>query len=134
MTTTLGALGTADYVLLTTFRKNGTPVPTPLWAVERDGKLYVWTVTDSWKVERLRRNPTVTLQPCDFKGKPHGEVVHGTGRILDAADSARVRGMIRRKYWLSGPLVVFGSILRRGKTGTIGIELEPADPGPAGTE
>ncbi|WP_328396647.1 PPOX class F420-dependent oxidoreductase [Nocardia sp. NBC_00416] len=133
MNNTLGAVGAADYVLLTTFRKDGTPVPTPLWAVAEQDKLYVWTVTDSWKVKRLRRNPEVTLQPCDYKGTPRGEMVHGTGRILDAAGSARVRGLIRRKYWLTGPLVVLGSTLRRGKTGTIGIEVtprpEPADAG-----
>ncbi|MCX0272514.1 PPOX class F420-dependent oxidoreductase [Nocardia zapadnayensis] len=125
MTNTLGAVGTADYVLLTTFRKDGTAVPTPLWAVAEEGKLYVWTVTDSWKVKRLRRNPEVTLQPCDYKGTPRGEVVHGTGRVLDADDSARVRRLIRRKYRLTGPLVVFGSVLRRGKSGTVGIELTP---------
>ncbi|WP_327150855.1 PPOX class F420-dependent oxidoreductase [Nocardia sp. NBC_01329] len=123
MNNTLGAVGAADYVLLTTFRKDGTPVPTPLWAVAADDKLYVWTVTDSWKVKRLRRNSKVTLQPCDYKGTPRGEVVHGTGRVLDADDSARVRRLIRRKYWLTGPLVVLGSTLRRGKTGTVGIEL-----------
>lgn len=125
MTNALGAVGTADYVLLTTFRKDGTPVPTPIWAVAEDGKLYVWTVTDSWKVKRLRRNPAVTLQPCDYKGTPRGEVLHGTGRILDAAGTARVRRLIRRKYRLTGPLVILGSLLRRGKAGTVGIELTP---------
>ncbi|MFI5717270.1 PPOX class F420-dependent oxidoreductase [Nocardia sp. NPDC051750] len=133
MTTALGAVGTADYVLLTTFRKDGTPVPTPLWAVAEEGKLYVWTVTDSWKVKRLRRNADVTVQPCSYKGTPHGEPRHGTGRILDAAGSAHVRKLIRRKYRLTGPLIVFGSTLRRGKAGTVGIQIEltapPADAG-----
>lgn len=126
MTNTLGEIGTADYVLLTTYRKDGTPVATPLWAVADDGKLYVWTVTDSWKVKRLRRNPAVTVQPCDVKGTPHGAVVEGTGRILDAAETERVRGLLRRKYRLFGPLVILGSTLRRGKSGTVGIEITPA--------
>lgn len=64
------AVEKADYVLLTTFRKDGTPVPTPLWAAADRGKIFVWTVTDSWKVKRLRRNPSVTLQPCNAKGTP----------------------------------------------------------------
>ncbi|WP_459546794.1 PPOX class F420-dependent oxidoreductase [Nocardia sp. X0981] len=133
MNDALGAVGTADYVLLTTFRKDGTPVPTPLWAVAEDGKLYVWTVTDSWKVKRLRRDPAVTLQPCDYKGTPRGEVLHGTGRILDADETARVRRLIRRKYRLTGPLVMLGSLLRRGRAGTVGIEITPRTE-PAGTE
>jgi PPOX class probable F420-dependent enzyme len=126
MTNTLGAIGKADYVLLTTFRKDGTPVGTAVWAVEEAGKLYVWTVTDSWKVKRLRRNPAVTLQPCNPAGKPRGEVIEGTGRVLDAEGTDRVRKLLEKKYWLMGPLVIIGSNLRRGKAGTIGLEITPA--------
>ncbi|WP_327118199.1 PPOX class F420-dependent oxidoreductase [Nocardia sp. NBC_01730] len=126
MTNSLAAVAEADYVLLTTFRKDGSPVGSAVWAVAENGKLYIWTVTDSWKVKRLRRNPAVTLQPCTASGKPHGEVVEGTGRILDADGTERVRKLLRRKYWLTGPLVIFVSNLRRGKSGTIGIEITPA--------
>ncbi|MEU7629749.1 PPOX class F420-dependent oxidoreductase [Nocardia sp. NPDC049220] len=125
MTNSLGAIAEADYVLLTTFRKDGTPVGTAVWAVAENDKLYAWTVTDSWKVKRLRRNSAVTLQPCTAAGKPHGEVVEGTGRILDADGTERVRKLLRRKYWLTAPLVILGSNLRRGKSGTIGIEITP---------
>ncbi|WP_040790933.1 PPOX class F420-dependent oxidoreductase [Nocardia paucivorans] len=126
MTNTLGEVGTADYVLLTTYRKDGTPVATPLWAVAEEGKLYVWTATDSWKVKRLRRNPAVTVQPCNAKGTPRGTAIEGTARILDAAATDRVRRLLRRKYWLLGPLVILGSTLRRGRSGTVGIEITPA--------
>ncbi|MFC4128556.1 PPOX class F420-dependent oxidoreductase [Nocardia rhizosphaerae] len=127
MTNRLGALQTANFVLLTTFRKDGSPVGTPVWAVARDGKLFVWTVTDSWKVKRIRRNPEVTVQPCDARGNPKGDaVVGGTARLLDGAETERVRSLLRRKYWLTGPLVILGSNLRRGKDGTIGIEITPS--------
>ncbi|MFG1796645.1 PPOX class F420-dependent oxidoreductase [Nocardia sp. NPDC049149] len=123
MTNTLGAIGKADYVLLTTFRKDGTPVGTAVWAVADGDKLYVWTVTDSWKVKRLRRNPAVTLQPCNVAGKTRGEIVEGTGRILDADGTDRVRKLLMKKYWLTGPITILGSNIRRGKKGTIGIEI-----------
>ncbi|MFI7670464.1 PPOX class F420-dependent oxidoreductase [Nocardia sp. NPDC049526] len=126
MTNTLGAVGKADYVLLTTFRKDGTPVGTAVWAAEDDGKLYVWTETNSWKVKRLRRNPAVTLRPCNPSGKPRGDVIEGTGRVLDAADTERVRKLIKKKYWLLGPILVTASSIRRGKSGTIGLEITPA--------
>ncbi|MBH0779860.1 PPOX class F420-dependent oxidoreductase [Nocardia bovistercoris] len=125
MANTLGALGDANYVFLTTFRKDGTPVGTPLWAVADGDKLYVWTVTDSWKVKRLRRNPAVTVQPCDVRGKTSGEVVDGTGVILDADGTEKVRKLLKRKYFILGPLTIIGSNLRRGKAGTIGIEITP---------
>ncbi|MEV0685834.1 PPOX class F420-dependent oxidoreductase [Nocardia sp. NPDC050378] len=126
MTNRLGEVATANYVLLTTFRKDGTPVGTPVWAVSREDKLYVWTVTDSWKVKRIRRNPEVTVQPCDARGKAHGAVVSGTARVLDGAETEQVRSLLRRKYRLTGPLVIFFSNLRRGKDGTIGLEITPA--------
>ncbi|GAB2696816.1 PPOX class F420-dependent oxidoreductase [Nocardia thraciensis] len=118
-----GPAGTANYVLLTTFRKNGSAVATPVWATLDDGKLYVWTVTDSWKVKRIRRDPAVTLHPCNATGKPRGAVIDGTARVLDDAGSERVRGLIKRKYSVQGWLVVTGSVLRRGRQGTVGIEI-----------
>ncbi|WP_336085576.1 PPOX class F420-dependent oxidoreductase [Nocardia sp. SSK8] len=127
MTNRLGEAATANYVLLTTFRKDGTPVATPVWAVARADKLYVWTVTDSWKVKRIRRNAEVTVQACNARGgDAHGAVVSGTARLLDGTETEQVRSWLRRKYWLTGPLVILGSNLRRGKDGTIGIEITPA--------
>ncbi|WP_280216515.1 PPOX class F420-dependent oxidoreductase [Nocardia neocaledoniensis] len=126
MTNRLGDLQAANYVLLTTFRKDGSPVGTPVWAVAHDDKLFVWTVTDSWKVKRIRRNPEVTVQPCNVRGVAHGATIGGTARILDGAETEQVRSWLRRKYWLTGPLVILGSNLRRGKDGTIGIEITPA--------
>ncbi|WP_225731754.1 MULTISPECIES: PPOX class F420-dependent oxidoreductase [unclassified Nocardia] len=125
MTSALGPLGSADYVLFTTYRKDGTPVATPVWAVADDGKLYIWTVTDSWKVKRLRRNPAVTVQPCNVAGKPRGPIVAGTGRVLDAAGTARVRKLLMRKYFILGPVTILGSFVRRGRSGTVGIEITP---------
>ncbi|MCP2277992.1 PPOX class F420-dependent oxidoreductase [Nocardia amikacinitolerans] len=126
MTNSLGAAGSADYVQLTTYRKDGTPVATPVWAVADGDKLYVWTVTDSWKVKRLRRNPACTVQACDFSGKRvHGAVIAGSGRVLDAEGTERVRKLLRKKYWLLGPITILASNLRRGKAGTIGIEFTP---------
>ncbi|MFE3187961.1 PPOX class F420-dependent oxidoreductase [Nocardia sp. NPDC059240] len=126
MDNTFEPLGKANYVQLTTFKKDGTPVGTPVWAVLDGAKLYVWTVTDSWKVKRIRRNPQVTVQPCDVRGNTRGEVLKGSAQILDAPGSARVRDLIKRRYGIQGWLVLLGSKLRRGDSGTIGIEITPA--------
>ncbi|MEC3917269.1 PPOX class F420-dependent oxidoreductase [Nocardia sp. CDC160] len=126
MDNTFESLGKANYVQLTTFKKDGTPVGTPVWAVLDNGRLYVWTVTDSWKVKRIRRNPEVTVQPCDFRGKTHGELVKGSALILDPAGSERTRELIKRRYGILGWISITLSKLRRGDTGTIGIEIAPA--------
>lgn len=120
-------VGKAQYVLLTTFRKDGTPVPTPLWAALDGQKLLIWTVTDSWKVKRIKRNPDVTLQACDMRGKPKGDtVVRGRAELLDSQGTDHVRSAIVKKYRVSGFFAVKASLLRRGKSGTIGIAVSPA--------
>ncbi|WP_067686545.1 PPOX class F420-dependent oxidoreductase [Nocardia jejuensis] len=118
-----GPAGTSNYVQLTSFKKDGTPVGTPLWAALDGGRLYIWTVADSWKVKRIRRNPAVTVAPCDVRGKLKGEAVNATATVLDEAGSDRVRGLIKRRYGIQGLLVVLGSQLRRGKNATVGIEI-----------
>jgi len=125
--TALGEVASANYVLLTTYRKDGTPVATPVWAVAKGDKLYVWTETKSWKVKRLRNNTAVTMQKCDVRGgtRPDAQVVVGSGRLLDGAETDQVRSLLRRKYWLTAPALIFFSSMFRGKDGTIGIEITP---------
>jgi len=123
MPSTLDDLGRARFLLLTTYRKDGRAVATPLW-VARDGDaLAVWTPTKSGKVKRLRRRSSVLVGPCDFRGNPLGEQVSGRASIMDAAGSDRVRRLIRRKYGVMGWLTVNGSLLRRGRAGTVGIQI-----------
>ncbi|MEU6182867.1 PPOX class F420-dependent oxidoreductase [Streptomyces coeruleorubidus] len=61
-------LAACRYVLLTTFRRDGRAVPTPVW-VMRDGDcLAVWSVADAGKVKRIRNSGRVTVAPCDWRG------------------------------------------------------------------
>lgn len=123
MTAELDSLGAGEYVLLTTFRKDGTPVGTPLWVARADQELLVWTVTDSWKVKRIGRNPKVLLATCDLRGKPKGEPVSGTARVLDAAGTTRAREAIAKKYGIRGRVTMAVSKLRRGAAGTVGLSI-----------
>ncbi|WP_454163755.1 PPOX class F420-dependent oxidoreductase [Gordonia iterans] len=118
---TVAQIAEAKYVMLTTYKKDGTAVASPLWAA-RDGEdLLLWTVTDSWKVKRLRRNNTVLVQACDARGKTvSGPQVAGIGEVIDGAVAARA---IERKYGLIGRLTVLGSRVRRGASGTVGIRV-----------
>ncbi|MDI5938378.1 MULTISPECIES: PPOX class F420-dependent oxidoreductase [unclassified Micromonospora] len=133
--TTLDRLGAEKYVLLTTFRKDGRPVPTPVWVVRDGDALAAWTVADSGKVKRIRRSGEVTVAPCDVRGRPHGAAVPGRAAICDPAQTRRIRELLKQKYRLVGRLSLLGSRLRRGEGGTVGIRViltEGAAPGGEG--
>ncbi|MDT0565928.1 PPOX class F420-dependent oxidoreductase [Streptomyces sp. DSM 3412] len=121
--TTLDVLGAGKYLLVTTYRKNGTTVPTPVWVVRDGDALGVWTVADSWKVKRIRNRADVVVGPCDVRGNPTGDSVPAHAEILDAAGSAAYRRLIARKYGVLGRLTLLGSRLRRGADGTVGIRI-----------
>ncbi|MGA5807769.1 PPOX class F420-dependent oxidoreductase [Streptomyces cellulosae] len=116
-------LGAGKYLLLTSYRKNGTPVATPVWVVGDGDALGVWTAADSWKVKRIRARGDVLVGPCDLRGNPTGDQVPATAEICDADTTARYRQLIARKYGLMGRLTLLGSRLRRGVDGTVGIRI-----------
>jgi len=70
------------YVSLTTFRKTGKPVPTPVWFAGDEQVLYVWTNAKSGKVKRLKNNPAVTLAPCTYNGRVLGPAEKAVAQLL----------------------------------------------------
>ncbi len=99
--TALLALADEQYVLLTTTRRTGVAVPTPVW-VARDGDtLVVTTGAESGKVKRLRHTPRVTLQACDRAGTPHAAapVIEAHATVHDdAASRDRLDAALSEKY------------------------------------
>jgi uncharacterized protein len=104
------------YVLLTTFRKNGEAVATPVWIVALpDGTGGFTTEATSGKVKRIRNNPAVTLQPCSMRGNVEAGsvVVSATAEVLVGADALPVRDAIRRKYRVVTLLLVVSDLFRK---------------------
>jgi uncharacterized protein len=89
------------YISLTTFRKNGTGVATPVWFGEEDGKLYVMTKSEMGKMKRIRNNPQVKVAACTIRGKVTGPEFAATARVLLPEEHARARQAINRKYWMA---------------------------------
>ena len=89
------------YVSLTTFRKTGMPVPTPVWFGENDNKLYVMTRSDMGKTKRIRNNPRVKVAPCSIRGKVTGPEFPATARILPPEAGQKARETLNRKYWMA---------------------------------
>ena len=98
----LQRIGVEKYASLTTFRKDGRGVATPLWVLPAGEAVAFWTNTDSWKVRRVRNNPRVLVAACDFRGKVRGDSVEGKARIGDDADREHFAKVLGKKYWLTG--------------------------------
>jgi uncharacterized protein len=121
--TTLDLLGSGKYLSLTTFRRDGSPVATPVWLV-RDGEcLLVITDPASGKATRLRSDSRVLVAPCDMRGTLTGEAVPGTAELLDDEGTARAADLIRRRYGLLGRVLTWRS--RRSARAGIRIRLAP---------
>jgi len=117
----LEQLGSQKYLLLTTFRKDGRAVPTPLWVVPDGAGLAFWTPAGTGKLKRIRNNGRVTVQPCDMRGNPSGDPVEAQARIGDSADRQRVAAGLKKKYGVLGWLTLVTSKLRRGTDGTVAV-------------
>ena len=125
----LERLAAEKYVVLTTFRRDGRAVPTPVWASRDGDELVLFSERTAGKVKRIRNNGEVRLQACDVRGRRvHGAEATGTARLLDAEGSERARRVIARDYGLFGRVTMFFSRLRGGPERTIGIAIKISAP------
>jgi PPOX class probable F420-dependent enzyme len=92
-------LAKESFISVTTFKRDGTPVATPVWCAGENGSLLVYTEADSGKVKRIRHDPHVSVAPCNFRGTSRGPAVDADATILDDTDDVAV--LLARKYgWM----------------------------------
>jgi uncharacterized protein len=117
-------LARARYVSITTFRRDGSPVATPVWMVADGVRMYVWTGAQTGKAKRIRRNPDVTLAPCTMRGTVTGPSVPARAQIVQSADRPDVWRLFLAKYSLQLRTIIWAEQARRW--------LRRSGPGPAG--
>jgi len=129
------ALGDEKYILVTTFRRDGTPVPTPTWVVRLDGdRIGFWTSSGSGKAKRLAHTPRVTVQASDARGRVRAGTapVEATAELVDGAELEPIRSAIVAKYGFMTKLTKFfnsvGGTLKRKPIpyGDRGVVITPA--------
>jgi len=123
VTPTFAQLAKSQYILLTTFTRDGRPKPVPIWAAADGDRLLVITEGNSWKVKRIRNTPRVTLATCTMRGSPTSEAVEGTAAILDKSQTGAVYDAIGRRYGVVGKIFNLFSKLRGGMENNVGLEL-----------
>jgi PPOX class probable F420-dependent enzyme len=113
MTTELSQLKNYKYICVESFRKNGTPVRTPMWFAEENGVLYVYSLANAGKVKRIRNNPKVRVAPCNVTGVVKGDWIETEARILDDAGAQHGHQLLNRKYWTKGVGDFFSKLRKR---------------------
>jgi PPOX class probable F420-dependent enzyme len=109
-------------VLLTTYRRDGTAVGTPVNIVVDGDRAFVRTFDTAWKLKRIRNNPTVEIAPSTVRGKPTGPAISARARVLGGSESDHASHALNKKHpILHGVLVPLAHRLRGNKT--VHIEL-----------
>jgi PPOX class probable F420-dependent enzyme len=116
-------------VLLTSYRRDGTPVGAPVSLAVEGDHAYFRSPGKGWKVRRIRNNPMVEVAPCTTRGKVTGPAIRGRAKQIDGAGAAHAASVLRRKHpLLHGVLVPASHRLFRGKFGrTAHFELVPLE-------
>ena len=113
-------------VLLTSFRRDGTPVGTPVTIAVEGDHAFIRSFDAAWKVRRMARNPEVEVAPSTFRGEPQGPAIRARARLLDGAEAEHASELIVAKHpILQGLLVPLGHRLQRVRT--LHFELAPIE-------
>lgn len=111
----LTALAAHKYIRLTTFRRDGTPVPTPVWLVGDGDHLLVITDASTGKVKRIRHTPRVLVAPSDARGRVRAGAtdVEAVAEIVtDPAEVRRLTDLVKARYGLGYRVAMFVQKLR----------------------
>ena len=122
----LGGLDRQRYMSLATFRKSGAEVATPVWFAASDGKLYVFTASDSGKVKRLRHTARARVAPSDGRGHVRGPWRNAAARLVTEPSAIeRAHAAMRAKYGWQVVMADFFSRItgRRQRRAWVEIEL-----------
>lgn len=120
---------TGSYVLLVTYKRDGTPMPSPVWfardTVDGQEQVYVWTEVNAWKAKRLRNDPRALLAACSPRGVPLDDPVAATGRVLTDQDERKRAATVIRRSW--GPTQRLFEAMSRPVTEVHYLAFVPAD-------
>ena len=117
-------IDSARYVSFVSYKKDGSPVATPVWIVPFEGGYAFTSAPEAYKIRRIRNDARATLAICDMRGKvPHDAKVYlGSAVVLDPKSTQQVEDLINKKYWIGTKLLTLMSLVKKilGKGATAG--------------
>lgn len=126
MPTGLDALKGTGTILLTTYKRDGTPVPTPVSIAFDGDRAFFRSYDQAWKTKRLRHNARVEIAPATLRGKPTGPPVEAQATLLTGTQAQlAARALARRHRLLQAVLVPVAHRIKHYQT--LHYELERAN-------
>lgn len=113
-------------VLLTTYKRDGTPIGTPVNIAVDGNRAFVRTFDTAWKLKRIHNNPEVEIAPSTWRGRPTGPAIRARARLLEGEESAYAGRLLVRKHPILHRILVPLVHRLRGYE-TVHIELRPLD-------
>ena len=113
-------------VLLTTYKRDGTPIGTPVNIAVDGNRAFVRTFDTAWKLKRIHINPEVEIAPSTWRGRPTGPAIRARARLLEGEESAYAGRLLVRKHPILHRILVPLVHRLRGYE-TVHIELRPLD-------
>ena len=86
------------YINLETYKKDGTPIRTPVWFVIDKEIIYIITRDSTGKVKRLKNNHDVRIVPCSFKGEPKNDWLKGKTEMITGEEADKAIKLRKKKY------------------------------------
>lgn len=120
------SLDNAQYLSLSTRKRDGSRVETPVWFAQQQSVIFIFSEGDAGKIKRIRNFADVKLSPCTVTGKITGESIDGTAKILtDAKDIQKAHQALVKKYGWQMRLLDMGSALvgKKKKRAFVRIDL-----------
>jgi len=113
----------ANYLNLSTFRKTGVAVNTPVWFAHDGKHIYVLSAGNAGKIKRLKNSSRSAVAHCTYSGKLLGNWHPATGLLIDAEQARYAHGLFVKKYGLQMRAFDFFSWLGGRITKRIYIKL-----------
>ena len=113
-------------VLLTTYKRDGTPIGTPVNIAVDGNRAFVSTFDTAWKLKRIHNNPEVEIAPSTWRGRLTGPAIRARARLLEGEESAYAGRLLVRKHPILHRILVPLVHRLRGNE-TVHIELRPLD-------
>ncbi len=112
------------YLVIESYKRDGTAVRTPVWFIANNGTLYVRTDNDTGKVKRIRRNSHIRIASCNARGTPKGSWVEAKAEVAGELEAAEAYSLLKKKYGLQYRAVRFMGRLqgRRNKAMALAIK------------